>query len=203
MWKFEIDIRDVTNSITSSRKRTNFCYLIGIEPQSYRFHPNYSTLSLYSKVNEHCVSALCKIARGKGIMLVSRFGTMVYTESSRKIKEIFFPICPFFFFSHRCGTNKNFCESLTRSCCVLSLFLRIIVVILNRPISLLYVFVICYLPFTLFIYFFIRTVCRWFLIQAGCNEHGEAGVGVGWRQPAEAKTRTQSPLRVLWGEKIG
>ena len=97
-------------------------------------------------MNEHCVSALCKIARGKGIMLVSRFGTMVYTESSRKIKEIFFPICPFyFFFSHRCGTNKNFCESLTRSCCVLSLFLRIIVVILNRPISLLYVFVICYL----------------------------------------------------------
>ena len=87
---------------------------------------------------------MCKIARGKGIMLVSRFGTMVYTESSLKIKEIFFPFV-LFFFSHRCLTNKNFCESLTRSCCVLSLFLRIIVVILNKPISLLYVFVICYL----------------------------------------------------------
>ena len=57
-------------------------------------------------MNEHCVSALCKIARGKGIMLVSRFGTMVYTESSRKIKEIFFPICPFFFFSTGAGQIK-------------------------------------------------------------------------------------------------
>ena len=157
-------------------------------------------------MNEHCVSALCKIARGKGIMLVSRFGTMVYTESSRKIKEIFFPICPFFFFSHRCGTNKNFCESLTRSRCVLSLFLRIIVVILNRPISLSYVFVICYLhcvPYSFISLFGLFVVDSSSIIQAGCNEHREAGVGVGWRQPAEAKTRTQSPLRVLWGEKIG
>ena len=153
-------------------------------------------------MNEHCVSALCKIARGKGIMLVSRFGTMVYTESSRKIKEIFFPICPFFFFSQVRDKQKFLRIPDKILLCFVSIFANH-----SCHFKQTYFFVVCvcYLlsSFTLFIYFFIWTVCRWFLIQAGCNEHREAGVGVGWRQPAEAKTRTQSPLRVLWGEKIG